>query len=77
MKLSELKIGDTAKIKALFAKPSVYRQKLLSLGLLPGNTLKLLRVAPFGDPVQIQINGFSLSLRKEESKLLHVEKLSQ
>lgn len=53
-----------------------YRHKLLSLGFVPGTTFKTLRVAPLGDPLEIKIKGFCLSLRQEEARILHVEELS-
>lgn len=50
-----------------------YRQKLLSLGMLPGASFQVIRLAPFGDPVQIQIRGVSLLLRKKDLNFLRLE----
>lgn len=50
--------------------PPDYRQKLLSMGMIPGATFSVLRVAPLGDPVMIEVKGFQLSLRKTE--LVHL-----
>ena len=52
-----------------------YRQKLLSLGMLPGSFFNIIRVAPMGDPVEIRVRGCSISLRKDEAASLNVEKL--
>lgn len=47
-----------------------YRRKLLSMGLTPGASLVVKRIAPLGDPVQFEVNGFSLSLRRRELQAL-------
>ncbi|MDR3159310.1 MAG: ferrous iron transport protein A [Zoogloeaceae bacterium] len=50
-----------------------YRQKLLSMGLTRGVEFQVTRQAPMGDPVEISVRGFSLSLRKDEAAALLVE----
>ncbi|EIC85801.1 ferrous iron transporter A [Serratia sp. M24T3] len=50
-----------------------YRQKLLSLGMLPGTCFNVLRVAPLGDPLQIELRRTSLALRKKDLLLLRIE----
>ena len=45
------------------------------MGLTPGTELSVVRVAPLGDPVEIKVRGFSLSLRKDEADALQIEKL--
>jgi ferrous iron transport protein A len=50
-----------------------YRQKLLSLGMLPGSEFNVLRVAPLGDPMQIETRRTCLIVRKKDLQLLHVE----
>ncbi len=52
-----------------------YRQKLLSLGMLPGSSFNVVRVAPLGDPVHIETRRVSLVLRKKDLELLNVEAL--
>ena len=47
-----------------------YRAKLLSMGLTKGTEFKVLQFAPLGDPVEIEVRGFSLSLRREEADAL-------
>jgi len=73
--LGELQVGDRAKVMRYTEAGGAYRRKLLTMGLTPGAELKITRVAPMGDPVEIQVRGFSLSLRKEEAAAMHVEKL--
>ncbi|ROW60479.1 ferrous iron transporter A [Cronobacter malonaticus] len=50
-----------------------YRQKLLSLGMLPGSSFEIKRVAPLGDPIHIETRRVSLVLRKKDLALLQVE----
>ncbi|AXF78012.1 ferrous iron transporter A [Erwinia tracheiphila] len=51
---------------------TAFRQKLLSLGLLPGTSFKVRRIAPLGDPIQIETRRFSLMLRKKDLSSLHI-----
>ena len=52
-----------------------YRRKLLSMGLTPGAELSVTRVAPMGDPMEIRVRGFALSVRRDEAAAVSVEKL--
>ena len=72
---SDLKTGDRAKIIGYMEDSSGYRKKMLSMGLLPGTEFVLKRVAPLGDPIEIEIRGFSLILRKKEAKMLILERI--
>ncbi|MBU0580787.1 MAG: ferrous iron transport protein A [Candidatus Margulisbacteria bacterium] len=71
--LNELKEGDHAEIIKIEGVGEI-RQRLLEMGLIPGVHLYLIRVAPLGDPIEISVHGFYLSLRKEEAALVKVEK---
>jgi ferrous iron transport protein A len=73
--ISELKIGDRARVAGYTETGKGYRRKLLSMGLTTGAQIDIVRVAPMGDPVEIRVRGSSLSLRKEEAAALNVEKL--
>lgn len=74
--LSDLKVGERARVMGFGASAGAYRRKLLSLGILPGVELNVVRVAPMGDPVEVRLRGFSLSLRKDEAANLQVERLA-
>ncbi|KPD03815.1 ferrous iron transporter A [Moellerella wisconsensis] len=50
-----------------------YRQKLLSLGMLPGSIFKVVRLAPLGDPIQIETRRVSLIVRKKDLELLNLD----
>lgn len=54
-----------------------YRQKLLSLGMLPGSLFQVVRVAPLGDPVHIETRRVNLVLRKKDLALIEIESLSR
>ncbi|MBD2811218.1 ferrous iron transporter A [Xenorhabdus sp. Vera] len=50
-----------------------YRQKLLSIGVLPGATFKVIRIAPLGDPIQVETTKSNLALRKQDLELLMLD----
>ena len=56
---------------------AAYRAKLLALGLTHGVQLKILNVAPLGDPFEIAVRGYHLSLRKAEVGVIKVKRLSK
>ncbi len=62
--------------KIVSFSPSVsaaFRQKLLALGLLPGASFEVKRIAPLGDPVQVEVRRMSLMLRKKDLAFLNLE----
>ncbi len=76
--LKDLQVGERARVSGYIAGDAAgnaYRRKLLSMGLTPGAELAVTRVAPMGDPVEIRVRGFALSVRREEAAALSVEKL--
>jgi ferrous iron transport protein A len=75
MTLKDLQVGDRAKVAGFLEGGGAYRRKLLSMGLTPGAELSVTRVAPMGDPVEIRVRGFALSVRRDEAAALSVEKL--
>lgn len=70
--LSKFKVGQYGKILGLSKANKVYRQKLLSMGLTPGTVFLVKRMAPLGDPIELSVRGYSLSLRKGETNILQV-----
>ena len=72
--LRELSSGDIG-IVVGYAKGALpYRERLLAMGLTRGTQFTVKRVAPLGDPVEISVRGFALSLRKDEAAAVIVEK---
>lgn len=66
MTLAELQVGQKAVIEALQGNDSV-TQRLMEMGLLKGETVELLGIAPLGDPLEIRLGSYRLSLRKAEA----------
>lgn len=72
MTLNELKTGESALIKAVGGSGAL-RQHFLDMGVLPGATVKLIKLAPMGDPMELQIHGYELTLRLDDAKNITVE----
>ncbi|MDP1553562.1 MAG: FeoA family protein [Methanobacteriaceae archaeon] len=70
-KLNELKAGQRGIIVSFKGKGDLKRY-LMGMGFVKGADIELRRVAPLGDPVEIRIKGYSISLRKEEAKNIEV-----
>jgi ferrous iron transport protein A len=75
--LKDLVAGDVARVTGFekTAAGKAYRKRLLAMGLTPGTEFKVTRFAPMGDPVEINLRGFSLTLRKNEAAVLQIEKI--
>jgi Fe2+ transport system protein A len=76
MKLSELAVGDTAVVTGYASNEPGYRKRLLAMGLTPGTVLTVSRLAPLGDPVEISVRGFALSLRRHEADVVEIKRQS-
>ena len=72
MTLNEIKIGSSAVITAVGGEGSL-RCRLLDMGLIPHTRVVLQKVAPMGDPIEIMIRGYELTLRVEDAKKIEVE----
>jgi len=75
LSFTDLAVGDHARVLSYHGLADSYRKKLMSMGLIPGTCFNLERVAPLGDPVEINVRGFRLSLRRIEAAGLQVERL--
>ncbi len=75
--LNEIAVGQSGTVVGFTKGGIAYRQKLLAMGMLKGTRFKVLRVAPMGDPVELVVRDYSLSLRREEAKTLLVEEVTQ
>ena len=71
--LKDMAVGDSARVVGYREGCKAYRKKLLSMGLTRGTEFTVTRYAPMGDPVEIQLRGFKLTLRKDEAEALLVE----
>lgn len=69
--LSALRPGDRARVVGMEGDPETVR-RLQDLGLIRGTPVEILRFAPLGDPVEVRVRGFSLSLRRSEADRITV-----
>ena len=70
--LREVSVGSTAKIKKLHGEGAIKR-RIMDKGLTKGTEVFIRKVAPLGDPVEINVRGYELSLRKADAELIEVE----
>ncbi|MBQ0064508.1 MAG: ferrous iron transport protein B [Firmicutes bacterium] len=75
MNLNELKIGESAKILSVGGE-GVLRQHFLDMGMIPGAETTVIRFAPMGDPMELEIHGYELTLRLADAARIQVEKIS-
>lgn len=73
--LSELKIGQVAIIKNINISNNNIKRHLLDMGLIKGTKVLIKKIAPMGDPVDIEIRGYELAVRKADLKQIEVEVL--
>ena len=71
--LRDLAVGGQGRVTGYSQGTTGYRQQLLAMGLTPGTEFTITRQAPLGDPVELKVRGFQLSLRKAEADALIVE----
>ena len=76
MTLDELKIGESGRILAVDGEGAL-RCRLLDMGLTPRARVTLQTVAPLGDPIEIRVRGYELTLRCDDARLIRVEKEAQ
>lgn len=70
--LSQFKIGESGKIKTVTGEGAI-RRRLFDMGVTPGAELTMRKKAPLGDPIEITIRGYELTLRKVEAACVEVE----
>ena len=71
--LTSLEVGQRAVVTEIKV-PAEHRGRILEMGLLVGTPVELVRFAPLGDPVEIKVRGYNLSLRKHEAEQILVRK---
>ncbi len=70
--LRDAKIGETVKVVKLHGEGAVKR-RIMDMGLTKGVEVYIRKVAPLGDPVEVTVRGYELSLRKEDASMIEVE----
>jgi ferrous iron transport protein A len=73
--IGDLAIGDRGRVVRLLPGHRGYRERLLAMGLTPGTEFVLKRLAPLGDPVELNVRGTAISLRSAEAAMLQVERI--
>lgn len=70
--LREIKIGESAKVVKLHGEGAVKR-RIMDMGITRGVELSVRKVAPLGDPIEITVRGYELSIRKADAEMIEVE----
>ena len=70
--LKQVKIGDTVTVVKLHGEGAVKR-RIMDMGITKGVTLNVRKVAPLGDPIQVTVRGYELSIRKSDAEMIEVE----
>ena len=70
--LKEAKVGSTVKVVKLHGEGAVKR-RIMDMGITKGVTVYVRKVAPLGDPVEVNVRGYELSLRKADTEMIEVE----
>lgn len=70
--LKDAKIGQTVKVVKLHGEGAVKR-RIMDMGLTKGVEIYIRKVAPLGDPMEIMVRGYELSLRKQDAQMIEVE----
>lgn len=70
--LKEVKIGSTAKVVKLHGEGAVKR-RIMDMGITKGTQIFVRKVAPLGDPIEVMVRGYELSLRKADAETIEVE----
>ena len=70
--LKEVKIGETVKVVKLNGEGAIKR-RIMDMGITKGVSILVRKVAPLGDPIEINLRGYELSLRKNDAAMIEVE----
>ena len=70
--LHQANVGDTVKVVRLHGQGAVKR-RIMDMGITRGVEVYLRKVAPLGDPIEVKVRGYELSLRKEDAEMIEIE----
>ena len=76
LKLSELKVGESAVIQNVGGQGEL-RQHFLDMGIIPGAEVTLVKFAPMGDPMELQVHGYELTLRLSEAEKIQIQRITE
>lgn len=72
MTLNEVPVGKSVQVEKINCQGALKR-RIMDMGITKGVDVRLVRVAPLGDPIEVRVRGYELSLRKEDAGLIEVE----
>ncbi len=70
--LKEAKVGSIVKVIKVHGEGAI-RRRIMDMGITKGVEIKVVKFAPLGDPIELVVRGYSLSLRKEDAKNIEIE----
>ena len=70
--LKEVKVGETARVRKLTGEGPT-KKRIMDMGITKGVEIYVRKVAPLGDPMELNVRGYELSVRKEDAELIEVE----
>lgn len=71
MTLTELPAGSSGRVISVRGENAITR-RLMEMGMIPGVAVRMVKAAPFGDPVEVRVRGYSLALRKSEANAVDI-----
>ena len=71
MTLANLEIGATAKVKRVTGQGAITK-RLMEMGIVPGVSIRVIKSAPFGDPIEIRVKGYNLAMRRNEAEVIEI-----
>jgi len=71
--LADLRIGESGIVKDVIGSSTVTK-RLMEMGVLPGVTIKIIKTAPLGCPIQIRVRGYDLAIRKSEAESIEIQR---
>ena len=70
--LRDVKVGETVKVKKLYGQGALKR-RIMDMGITKGTEIYVRKVAPLGDPIEVTVRGYELSLRKDDIDIIEVQ----
>ena len=77
MTLDHLAVGESCLIRQVGNQRGAVKRRLVDMGITPGTVVKLVKIAPMGDPLEVSLRGYELSLRREDAAQITAEPLTQ
>ena len=74
LKLSELSVGESGEITSIEGDDAI-AVRLMEMGLIDGESIELIGIAPLGDPLEFRVRGYRLSLRRDEASRVRIQRI--